>query len=134
VVCRVRASNIHKTFACEQSGGKFDADGNLISGIGKLPINTDGGGLCNNHPANRGSMTKVLEAVRQLRGEAHPAVQVKNCDLALAQGTGFQLATRSWLRDDDHGTGVKRWSCSQPADSLRRSSGASGAPAYKKVP
>jgi acetyl-CoA C-acetyltransferase len=50
--------------------------------------------LCNNHPANRGSMTKVLEAVRQLRGEAHPAVQVKNCDLALAQGTGFQLATR----------------------------------------
>jgi hypothetical protein len=130
----VRASNIHKTFACDQSGGKFVADGNLISGIGKLPINTDGGGLCNNHPANRGSMTKVLEAVRQLRGEAHPAVQVKNCDLALAQGTGFQLATRSWLRDDDHGTGVKRWSCSQPADSLRRSSGASGAPAYKKVP
>ena len=46
------------------------------------------------HPANRGSMTKVIEAVRQLRGEAHPAVQVKNCDLALAQGTGFQLATR----------------------------------------
>jgi acetyl-CoA C-acetyltransferase len=69
-------------------------NGNLISGIGKLPFNTDGGGLCNNHPANRGSMTKGLEAVRQLRGEAHPAVQVKNCDLALAQGTGFQLATR----------------------------------------
>jgi len=61
---------------------------------GRIPFNTDGGGLCNNHPANRGSMTKVLEAVRQLRGEAHPAVQVKNCDLALAQGTGFQLATR----------------------------------------
>jgi acetyl-CoA C-acetyltransferase len=39
-------------------------------------------------------MTKMPEAVRQLRGEAHPAVQVKNCDLALAQGTGFQLATR----------------------------------------
>jgi acetyl-CoA acetyltransferase len=55
-----------------------------ISGIGKLPFNTDGAGLCNNHPANRGSITKVLEAVRQLRGEAHPAVQVKNRDLALA--------------------------------------------------
>jgi acetyl-CoA C-acetyltransferase len=65
-----------------------------ISGVGKLPFNTDGGGLCNNHPANRGSITKVLEAVRQLRGEAHPAVQVKNRDLALAQGTGFQLPTR----------------------------------------
>jgi len=39
-------------------------------------------------------MTKVLEAVRQLCGEAHPAVKVKNCDFALAQGTGFQLARR----------------------------------------
>src|ERR1700723_198732 len=81
-------------FCAKGEGGKFVADGNLISGVGKLPFNTDGGGLCNNHPANRGSMTKMLEAVRQLRGEAHPAVQVKNCDLALAQGTGFQLATR----------------------------------------
>ncbi|HEY2534294.1 MAG TPA: thiolase domain-containing protein [Xanthobacteraceae bacterium] len=80
---------------CEKgAGGKFVADGNLISGVGKLPCNTDGGGLCNNHPANRGGITKVIEAVRQLRGEAHPAVQVKNCDLALAQGTGMQLATR----------------------------------------
>ena len=72
----------------------FVADGNLISGIGKLPFNTDGGGLCNNHPANRGGMTKVIEAVRQLRGEAHPKVQVKNCDLALAHGTGGSLGTR----------------------------------------
>jgi acetyl-CoA C-acetyltransferase len=80
---------------CEKgAGGKFVADGNLISGTGKLPFNTDGGGLCNNHPANRGGMTKVIEAVRQLRGEAHPAVQVKNCDLALAQGTGLQLGSR----------------------------------------
>lgn len=80
---------------CEKgAGGKFVADGNLISGVGKLPFNTDGGGLCNNHPANRGGMTKVIEAVRQLREEAHPAVQVKNCDLALAQGMGGQLATR----------------------------------------
>ena len=80
---------------CEKGeGGKFVADGNLISGIGKLPFNTDGGGLCNNHPANRGGMTKVIEAVRQLRGEAHPAVQVKNCDLTLAHGTGGSLGHR----------------------------------------
>ena len=51
-------------------------------------------GLCNNHPSNRGGLTKVFEAVRQLRGEAHPAVQVKNCDLALAHGTGGSLGTR----------------------------------------
>ena len=81
---------------CERGeGGKFVSDGNLISGIGKLPFNTDGGGLCNNHPSNRGSMTKVIEAVRQLRGEAHPAVQVPDCTLALAHGTGGQIGTRS---------------------------------------
>ena len=80
---------------CEKGeGGKFVADGNLISGTGKLPFNTDGGGLCNNHPANRGGMTKIIEAVRQLRGEAHPAVQVKNCDLVLAHGTGGALGHR----------------------------------------
>ena len=81
-------------FCAKGEGGKFVADGNLIAGSGRLPFNTDGGGLCNNHPANRGGMTKVIEAVRQLRGEAHPAVQVKDCGLALAQGTGGQLGTR----------------------------------------
>jgi len=80
---------------CEKGqGGKFVSDGNLISGTGKLPFNTDGGGLCNNHPANRGGLTKVVEAVRQLRGEAHQAVQVRNCDLAIAHGTGGSLGTR----------------------------------------
>src|SRR5213593_2638125 len=81
-------------FAAKGQGGKLVADGNLISGVGKLPFNTDGGGLCNNHPANRGGLTKVVEAVRQLRGEAHPKVQVKNCDIALAHGTGGSLGTR----------------------------------------
>jgi len=81
-------------FCKKGEGGKFVADGNLISGSGKFPFNTDGGGLCNNHPANRGGMTKVIEAVRQLRGEAHPAVQVKNCDIALAHGTGGSLGHR----------------------------------------
>jgi acetyl-CoA C-acetyltransferase len=69
-------------------------DGNLIAGVGRLPFNTDGGGLCNNHPANRGGVTKVIEAVRQLRGEAHPAVQVPGCTWALANGIGGALASR----------------------------------------
>jgi acetyl-CoA C-acetyltransferase len=81
-------------FCAKGQGGKFVSDGNLIAGTGKLPFNTDGGGLCNNHPANRGGLTKVVEAVRQLRAEAHPAVQVKNCDVALAHGTGGSLGTR----------------------------------------
>jgi acetyl-CoA C-acetyltransferase len=81
-------------FCAKGEGGKFVSDGNLISGVGKLPFNTDGGGLCNNHPSNRGGITKVIEAVRQLRGEAHPKVQVKNCDIALAHGTGGSLGIR----------------------------------------
>jgi acetyl-CoA C-acetyltransferase len=81
-------------FCAKGKGGAFVSDGNLISGVGTLPFNTDGGGLCNNHPGNRGGLTKVIEAVRQLRGEAHPKVQVKNCDLALAHGTGGSLGTR----------------------------------------
>jgi acetyl-CoA C-acetyltransferase len=36
----------------------------------------------------------VIEAVRQLRGEAHPAVQVKDCRLALASGIGGLLGAR----------------------------------------
>jgi acetyl-CoA C-acetyltransferase len=81
-------------FCKKGEGGKFVADGNLISGVGKLPFNTDGGGLCSNHPVNRGGMTKIIEAVRQLRGEAHPKVQVQNCDLAVAHGTGGLLGVR----------------------------------------
>jgi len=81
-------------FCAKGQGGRFVSDGNLIAGTGKLPFNTDGGGLCNNHPGNRGGMTKVIEAVRQLRGEAHPKVQVPNCRLALAHGTGGSLGTR----------------------------------------
>jgi acetyl-CoA C-acetyltransferase len=81
-------------FCKKGEGGKFVSDGNLISGVGKLPFNTDGGGLCSNHPVNRGGMTKIIEAVRQLRGEAHPKVQVPNCDLAIAHGTGGLLGVR----------------------------------------
>ena len=81
-------------FCKKGEGGKFVADGNLISGVGKLPFNTDGGGLCSNHPVNRGGMTKIIEAVRQLRGQAHPKVQVPNCDLAIAHGTGGLLGVR----------------------------------------
>ncbi len=81
-------------FCKKGNGGRFVSDGNLISGQGGLPFNTDGGGLCSNHPGNRGGMTKIIEAVRQIRGEAHEAVQVPGCDLALAHGTGGALSNR----------------------------------------
>jgi acetyl-CoA C-acetyltransferase len=80
---------------CEKGqGGRFVLDGALVAPHGRLPFNTDGGGLCNNHPTNRGGVTKVIEAVRQLRGEANPPVQVPNCSIALAHGTGGSIGTR----------------------------------------
>jgi len=80
---------------CEKGeGGRFVLDGTLQAPFGKLPFNTDGGGLCNNHPTNRGGMTKVIEAVRQLRGEANPGTQVPDCEIALANGNGGDLGTR----------------------------------------
>jgi acetyl-CoA C-acetyltransferase len=80
---------------CEKGkGGDFVRGGTLVAPNGRLPFNTDGGGLCNNHPANRGGMTKIIEAVRQLREEAHPAVQVPDCRIALAHGTGGSLGNR----------------------------------------
>jgi acetyl-CoA C-acetyltransferase len=77
---------------CEpgRSGG-FVADGGILAGTGSLPVNTDGGGLCNNHPDRRGGMARTLEAVRQVRGEAAAAVQVDDCELALVNGTGHSL-------------------------------------------
>ena len=79
-------------FCAKGEGGRFVADGGLIAGQGRLAFNTDGGGLCNNHPGNKGGMTKILEAVRQCRGEAHPAVQVPRREFVLAHGTGGNLA------------------------------------------
>jgi acetyl-CoA C-acetyltransferase len=81
-------------FCQKGDGGRFVLDGALVAPYGKLPFNTDGGGLCNNQPSNRGGMTKIIEAVRQLRGEAHPAVQVPDCEIALAHGTGGSIGTR----------------------------------------
>ncbi|MGP3533996.1 thiolase C-terminal domain-containing protein [Microbacterium sp. RD1] len=71
---------------CEKGeGGRFIADGNLRLD-GRLPTNTDGGGLSACHPGMRG-MHLLLEAVRQLRGEAGP-VQVADCDVVMAAGSG----------------------------------------------
>jgi acetyl-CoA C-acetyltransferase len=79
---------------CERGeGGSFVEGGALEAPDGELPVNTDGGGLCSNHAANRGSITKVIEAVRQLRGEAAKPVQVEDPEYAIAHGTGGDLAT-----------------------------------------
>jgi acetyl-CoA acetyltransferase len=70
-------------------GGAFVQEGHLRRG-GKLPMNTDGGGLSSCHPGMRGIFL-VIEAVRQLRGQAGD-VQVPDCNLAVAAGSGGFLS------------------------------------------
>ena len=69
--------------------------GSSVEGIDVLELQQADGGLEVGHTTDSGcGMTKILEAVRQLRGEAHPKVQVPNCDLAIAHGTGGLLGVR----------------------------------------
>ncbi|MHB1585462.1 MAG: acetyl-CoA acetyltransferase [Acidimicrobiales bacterium] len=75
---------------CEKGeGGAFVETGALRRG-GRVPLNTDGGGLSACHPGMRGIFL-VNEAVRQLRGEAGEA-QVPDCELAVACGSGGMLS------------------------------------------
>jgi acetyl-CoA C-acetyltransferase len=78
-------------FCRRGEGGGFVTGGRLRYD-GDLPINTDGGGLSSNHPGMRGIFL-VIEAVKQLRGECGPR-QVKDCAVALCNGTGGELGTR----------------------------------------
>lgn len=64
--------------------GAFIADGNTRPG-GSLPMNTNGGGLAYAHSGSYG-MLCMLEAVRQMRGEA-PA-QVEGARTSLVHGWG----------------------------------------------
>ncbi len=71
-------------------GGAFVEGGRIEIG-GDLPVNPDGGGLSSNHPGMRGIFL-VIEAVRQLRGEAGDR-QVGDARLGLVHGTGGTLGT-----------------------------------------
>jgi acetyl-CoA acetyltransferase len=79
-------------FCGRGESGPFVAGGRLRLG-GALPTNTDGGGLSHCHPGMRG-MFLLVEAVRQLRGEAHGR-QVDGARLCCVNGTGGWFSTAS---------------------------------------
>ena len=79
-------------FAPKGEGGAFAADGNLRLG-GRLPTNTDGGGLSCTHPGMRG-LFLLCEATRQLRGVAGDS-QVDGAEIAVAHGSGGWLSTQA---------------------------------------
>jgi acetyl-CoA acetyltransferase len=78
--------------------GRGEASSFIASGAtrpgGSLPMNTNGGGLLYTHTGQYG-MFAILEAVRQLRGEA--AVQVPDVRTSLVQGVGGMFSAAGAL-------------------------------------
>jgi acetyl-CoA acetyltransferase len=79
-------------FCAKGEGGAFVRGGGIAPG-GRLPVNTNGGGLSCVHPGMYGVFL-VIEAVRQLRGQAGER-QVRDARLALAHGNGGTLSSQS---------------------------------------
>lgn len=78
-------------FCAKGEGGAFVSDGALAPG-GRLAVNTSGGGLSYTHPGMLGIFL-IIEAVRQLRGEAG-ARQLHDTHVALVHGNGGLLSSQ----------------------------------------
>lgn len=76
-------------FCPKGEGGRFVSDGSLAPG-GRLPVNTNGGGLSFVHPGMYGVFL-LTEATTQIRGEGG-ARQVEKADVVLAHGNGGTLS------------------------------------------
>jgi acetyl-CoA acetyltransferase len=78
-------------FCPKGEGGRFVSGGQIGPG-GRLPVNTNGGGLSCAHPGMYGLLA-IVEAARQLRGEA--ANQIAGAETALAHGNGGTLSSQA---------------------------------------
>lgn len=79
-------------FCPKGEGARFVQDGRIAPG-GALPVNTNGGGLSCCHPGMYG-LFPIVEAVRQLRGEAGDR-QVADAHFAIAHGNGGVLSSQA---------------------------------------
>jgi acetyl-CoA acetyltransferase len=82
-------------FCPKGESGHFVEEGNLDLGA-PLPVNTHGGLLSHGHPGRVGGLFHIIEAVRQLRGQAKGR-QIKNASLGLVHGLGGIMATHSTI-------------------------------------
>jgi acetyl-CoA acetyltransferase len=78
-------------FCAKGEGGAFVRDGAIAPG-GRLPVNTNGGGLSCCHPGMYGIFL-LVEAIRQLRGEAGQR-QIADAQIALCHGNGGVLSSQ----------------------------------------
>ena len=81
-------------FAAKGEGAGLVRDGAIAPG-GRLPVNTNGGGLCHAHPGMYGLIC-ISEAVHQLRGSAAER-QVPGVETAIAHGNGGTLSHQATL-------------------------------------
>lgn len=79
-------------FCKKGEGGAFVSNGGIAPG-GRLPVNTNGGGLSYCHPGMYGIFL-LVEAARQLRGQAEAARQVAGAEIALCHGNGGTLSSQ----------------------------------------
>jgi acetyl-CoA acetyltransferase len=79
-------------FCRKGEGGAFVSGGNIAPG-GKLPVNTNGGGLSYCHPGMYGLLI-LIEGVRQVRGECGER-QAKKHDTAIVHGNGGVLSAQA---------------------------------------
>ena len=80
-------------FVGKGESGDFVAEGHTSPG-GKLPMNTNGGGLSYTHSGMYG-MYAIQESVRQLRGEAYK--QVSGVKTSVVQGVGGMFTAAATL-------------------------------------
>lgn len=88
-------------FCKRGEAGPFIAEGNTSPG-GRLPVNTNGGGLCYTHSGMYG-MYLMQESIRQLRGEAFR--QVEGIKTSFIQGVGGMFAAAGsmvWTNEPPH--------------------------------
>ena len=81
-------------FCGRGEGSRFILDTD-ISPTGRLPINTGGGQISSGQPGLCGGGVQLVEAVRQLFGEAGPR-QVPDAGNALVTGIGVVNYVRNW--------------------------------------
>ena len=78
-------------FCAKGEGGPFVSSGAIAPG-GRLPVNTNGGGLSCVHPGMYG-LFALVESVRQLRGDA--ASPIAGAEIALAHTNGGTLSSQA---------------------------------------
>jgi acetyl-CoA acetyltransferase len=82
-------------FSTKKEAAAFVASGAIAPG-GRLPVNTHGGNLACAHPGTPGQMMNVIEAVRQLRGQAGERQQ-RRAETAMIHGQAGVLTSHCTL-------------------------------------